>query len=81
MADVRYNISKSAINAAMAGAAFKYSSLMAGVYSIAQEEKHWGITILSGLVYLLGEILVRGSAETSQTLRFRELEDNIKGSH
>jgi hypothetical protein len=61
----------------MMGSIVKYISLIAGVYSVARQNVNWGLAIVAGSLYLLGDILQKEMTEGNARERFSKLEEAL----
>ena len=60
------------------GAAIKYSSLLAGIYSVCKDEKNFSLAMFAGAGYLIGEGLQRMGTEANDVKKFSNLEKTLK---
>lgn len=60
------------------GSALKYSSIIAGIYSICKDEKDFEMATIAGFTYVLGDLLKRSSEQLTQIKQFSKLEDKLK---
>jgi len=56
----------------------KYSALLGGVYSVAQDEVNLGGALVAGAVYIIADTVKEALRERADAYRAQRLEDRLK---